>query len=143
MQNLWIVYAVISALALAGYNIAFRMVGNIPVLTFLAIANGIGFLVYCISLIFYKTQIVPQNSQTLVLAAVVGLMIAASEISLFLMFRSSDNGMSIGIPLVNIVSLMVSALIGVLAFREQITFQNGLGIAFGLISVWLLTYKAS
>ncbi len=144
MPNLWICYAVISALALTGYNLAFRLAGNIPVLMFLAIANGVGLLIYAISLLFNKSQmaIVP-DGKTLVLAVIVGLMIAASEIALFLMMKSSENGLSIGIPLMNIVSLLVTALVGWLAFREQLSWQGGLGIAFGLISVWLLTYKSS
>jgi len=81
------------------------------------------------------------DSKALILAIIVGVMIAASEISLFFMMRHSENGLSIGIPLMNILSLLVTASAGWMAFREQLSWQNGLGIALGLLSVWLLTYK--
>jgi len=143
MPAAWICYAVISALALTAYNLVFRLAGNVPVLMFLAIANGIGLLIYGVALLFNKSQIVMQDSKTLILAVIVGIMIAASEISLFFMMRHSESGLSIGIPLMNILSLVITALVGWLAFREQLNWQNGLGIALGLLSVWLLTYKTS
>jgi len=141
MPVAWICYAVISALALAGYNLAFRLAGHVPVLMFLAVANGVGLLIYGVSLLFNKSQMVMPDSKTLILAIIVGVMIAASEISLFFMMRHSENGLSIGIPLMNILSLLVTASAGWMAFREQLSWQNGLGIALGLLSVWLLTYK--
>lgn len=142
LANIWIFWGLLMALCLTVYNVLFRLAGNVNPFLFLAIANAVGLICYAVSYFMTKDQIeLNFTDKTWLWAVLVGLMIVGSEVGLFFMLKNSNAGLSLGCSAVYVLNIFLTALIGILAFKEQITWQNALGIAFGLLSVWLLTYK--
>lgn len=145
--NLWVFWAVLASIAYAAYNFLFKLGSSENIFLFLTAANLTAFVVYILVLLFgFDKEIILADllqNKALIWGFMTGLMIAAFEITFIYMLQNTATGLSIGNALIGILSLLLTALAGILVFKEVITWQNALGIAFGLLSVWLLTYKSS
>ncbi len=146
MTNLsWLPFALMSIAGIAAYGISMKAMNNsINPFLFSAIMNGAGCLFSAVMIFLPVARTGPllQNKIAIYVALGCGVATVLIDVGYFLMMRSS-NGLTIGAPFVGVVNIIIMTLAGYFIFREQLTWQSGLGIAFGLISVWLLTYKAS
>lgn len=147
LTNLWIFWALLASAALAGYNSMFKLSGSDNMLLFLVAANIVAFTIY-----FTCLMVAPKEPMSLasilgnkavIYGAITGVMIAILEVSCFLMLKNNPSGLSIGYSIIGIVSLLLTVLIGLFIFKEQINWQNMLGIVFAIIAVALLSYQKS
>lgn len=141
----WLIWSLIAALALTCYNTLFRMASTANVFLFLMVANGVAFLSYFAigHFVHRQNETISQmtDSKVILIAIATSIAIVAVEISIFCMLKSGSSGLSLGFPTMNILTLLFTLGIGLMFFKENISWQNGFGIVFGLLSVWLLAYK--
>ena len=138
----WLIWSVTAAFALTCYNALFRLASAANIFAFLMIANGVAFAGYfVIGHFFHKQNDLGFDNKIILCGILTGLVIVGIELSILAMLKNGASGVTLGYPVLNIVTLILTFAVGILFFKEKIIWQNALGIAFGLLSVWLLAYK--
>jgi uncharacterized membrane protein len=73
-------------------------------------------------------------------AILAGLSIGVGSITLIKMFATGTN-LSIGSPLVRIVTIVAVVLVGVVFLRETLTVRQWIGLVFSILGIGLLIIK--
>ena len=140
---MWLVWSIVAAIGLACYNTLFRLASTTNIFLFLMIANGVAFISYFAigRFVHRQAETIQIDNKLIVIGIATGIAIVVIEVAILFMLKSGPSALSLGFPTLNIVTLLLTLAAGILFFKESISWQNGIGVAFGLLSVWLLAYK--
>ena len=136
----WRIAALVSMLALGVYNVLLNKFVKeedwrvlIPIVF---VASVILMAYFALS---YKELSNKINESSIILALSLIILIAIANAFIFLAYVNGGP-VSLVIPIINLATL-ISVGIAIVYFHEEVTIQIAAGIALGLISVFLLTYK--
>jgi len=138
----WLLFAVLSAIAFALYNVFIKLAAlkvNPIVGTFaLQLAAALlGLLAY--SILKFGGKEIMITSTGLTYAIVAGIFVGVAEILFFMMFTKGVD-LSIGLSLVTAGSVLIAAIIGILFLGESISTIKIAGAIFAILGVVLLAY---
>jgi drug/metabolite transporter (DMT)-like permease len=140
MQLLWLSLAIVSTVA---YHVVMKMTpaGVNPLLSLMVTYGAVavllgGALVLAPGDFAWREEVRHLNWTAIALAlAIIGL-----DLGFILLYRSGFE-VSLGALVTQTAAAMLLVGIGVLVFREKLSFSHGLGIALCLLGLWLVNRR--
>lgn len=135
----WMVYAAISALALAAADVLVKLASG-------KVSNSLGMLLYGVvpflaGLIWYiadsKSETAIVNPIGIVYALGVGVGFASVTFGLYAAF-SAGAPVSLASPLIRLGGLLAASLFGILVFKEPFSLRYGVGLVMACGGLYLM-----
>ena len=95
-------------------------------------------LVYLVFLTLSGSRPISYTKEGILFSALAGASVAVGSILYFFIFRLGGN-LSVAGPLILVGGVLVMVAAGIVIFHDQISLQNEIGIALGIISLYLLS----
>ena len=135
----WWVYCAILTFGSAGYGISMRFVGktshpSIPCFIFTSISTVIA-IILC-TLYVLSGHTLEFTNFGIVIAIISGTSLVGVDLSIIAMYNAGAP-ISLGMPLIRIGMALLTAVIGILFFAENITVLKTLGIIMGSVGIFL------
>ncbi len=80
------------------------------------------------------------DSKGIILPIIMGLLLGGGSVTFYYAIKFGTN-LSIAIPIYTVGALLLGVAGGIFIFNEILTLKATCGIFFGIISIWLLTWK--
>jgi drug/metabolite transporter (DMT)-like permease len=136
----WRIAALVSMLALGVYNVLLnKFVKEEDWRVLIPIVFVASIILMAYFALSYKELSNKMNESSIILALSLIILISIANAFIFLAYVNGGP-VSLVIPIINLATL-ISVGIAIVYFHEEVTIQIAAGIALGLISVFLLTYK--
>ena len=95
-------------------------------------------LAYVVFLRFQGDRPIHFTREGLLFSMLAGAAVAIGSILYFMIFRTGGN-LSIAGPLILVGGSLLMVTVGVIGMSERISWQNGIGLILGMISIYLLS----
>ena len=136
----WRIAALASMLALGVYNVLLsKLVKEEDWRVIIPIIFVISVILMAYFAFSYKELSGKIDKDSMILSSALIILITIANAFIFLAY-ANGGPVNLVIPIINLATL-VSVGIAVVYYHEEITLQIAVGIALGLMSVFLLTYK--
>lgn len=139
-------FIAITVLGAVAYNIAVKVAGeDTNVFLFSVILTATAFLGHIIALIAFKfgfeeTQNLDYSLKGLIFAVVAGLGVIAIDLGYYMAVKAG--GIVVSQAIWTVGGLILTAILGILFFKEYIDIYKLTGVALGIISLLLLLKPA-
>ncbi len=136
----WQAFAALVAAGTVGYETGAKLTsGKISPLLGVFIATTCSLILFGTFVLIYRALgfELSFNKSGLWAAALAGVSIAIADISLFIMFTRGAQ-LSVGGVVVEVLTILFLALIGILFLKEPLSFQKALGLLFSLAGIVFL-----
>ena len=143
----WVPFALFAIIGLAGYNICAKVGGgNLPPVMFASIMYTAGFVAVIPLFIWFMQDKSMAYLQSLPLVPVLfaigaGLVVILVDTSVSAMFNR-DAPVSLGMSAISAGCIALTTLIGIAAFKENMSLINIAGIILAIISIPLMFYTS-
>jgi drug/metabolite transporter (DMT)-like permease len=138
---LWLLFLILSIVVWGSYDVFFKVTGQKnPFLALLFIAVFQVIVALPLVLYFRNEYGTSAPAKEYALWALMGVLLALGTVFFFYTFKYGANA-SIAIPAYGIGTLLIGTVAGLLFFKEPFSPQLGAGLALGVVSIILLTFK--
>lgn len=138
---LWLIFTSTAIVGMVGYDVAIKLATEqINVFAFTTILVGFAFAMHLLALLVYKVTVpdasLSLNTKTIGWAALGGLGLVVMDIGFYLGVKYGGLAMTNAVWLIG--GLILSVILGYYAFHEPIDIKKIIGVAFGLLAIYLM-----